>query len=48
MPLDEMIKNYEKYLISYALDVSENATAAARLLQIDKSTLSKKRKKYDI
>lgn len=48
VPLDEMIKNYEKYLISYALDVSENATAAARLLQIDKSTLSKKRKKYDI
>lgn len=48
MPLDEMMKNYEKHLITQALEISENATAAAKLLHIDKSTMSKKRKKYNI
>lgn len=48
LPLDEMMKNYEKHLITQALEISENATAAAKLLHIDKSTMSKKRKKYKI
>lgn len=48
LPLDELMQNYEKHIISQALEISENATAAAKLLRIDKSTMSKKRKKYNI
>lgn len=46
--LAEMMNEYEKYIIETALGECENATEAARLLGIDKSTMSKKRKKHNI
>lgn len=46
--LAEMMNEYEKYIIETALGECGNATEAARLLGIDKSTMSKKRKKHNI
>lgn len=48
LSLYEMVEEYEKQLILQALEQNRNATEAAKALKIDKSTMSKKRKKYDI
>ena len=48
LSLDEMMKEYEKQLIIKALKKNRNASEAARALKIDKSTMSKKRRKFGI
>lgn len=48
LSLEEMVGEYEKQLILHALEKNKNASEAARTLKIDKSTMSKKRKKYNI
>lgn len=46
--LYEIMEEYEKHIIQNALNTCENATEAANMLKIDKSTMSKKRKKYKL
>ena len=48
LSLETMVNEYEKQLILQALEKNKNASEAAKALQIDKSTMSKKRKKYNI
>ena len=48
LSLEEMVSEYEKQLIMQALEKNKNASEAAKVLKIDKSTMSKKRKKYNI
>ena len=46
MTLAEIIYNYEKQIILDYMDNYDTMTAAAKRLGIDKSTLSRKLKKY--
>jgi PAS domain S-box-containing protein len=46
--LDEKIQAYEKRVIEVALAGSANASEASRMLGIDKSTMSRRMKKYGI
>ena len=46
MTLAEIIYNYEKQIILDYMDNYDTMTAAAKSLGIDKSTLSRKLKKY--
>jgi PAS domain S-box-containing protein len=46
--LDEKLCNYEKGIIENALATCANATEASRLLGIDKSTMSRRMRKYGI
>jgi PAS domain S-box-containing protein len=46
--LDEKLRAYEKRIIEVALASSANASEASRLLGIDKSTMSRRMKKYGI
>ena len=46
--LFEMVSEYEKHIIEETLKECGSAAEAARLLRIDKSTMSKKRRKYGI
>ena len=48
LSLYEMVNEYEKALIAQALEKNKNAMMAAKALKIDKSTMSKKRRKYNI
>ena len=43
-----MVSEYEKHIIEETLKECGSAAEAARLLRIDKSTMSKKRRKYGI
>lgn len=46
--LKEQVEDYERQLLVHALAKAGNASKAAELLQINKSTISKKMRKYDI
>jgi transcriptional regulator with PAS, ATPase and Fis domain len=47
-PLKEAIDTLERELIRKALEASPNLAEAARILQIDLSTLTRKNKKYGL
>ena len=44
--LDELIENYEKQIIIQAVEECGTLTAAAQKLNVNKSTISRKLKKY--
>ena len=44
--LEDMVCDYEKELITYAYEKCGSVTGAAKLLHVDKSTVSRKMKKY--
>lgn len=46
--LDDMVGRYEKQIIHDVLKECGTVTAAARVLHVDKSTISRKMKKYGI
>ena len=46
--LDDMVGRYEKQIIQDVLKECGTVTAAARVLHVDKSTISRKMKKYGI
>lgn len=46
--LDEMVGEYEKHLILQAYEECGSVTASAELLHVDKSTISRKMKKYGL
>lgn len=46
--LEDMVYAYEKEIIQYAYGKTGSVTAAAKMLHVDKSTVSRKMKKYGI
>lgn len=48
LSLQEQMENFERKLLETALEKAGNGSGVARLLKINKSTVSKKFKKYDI
>ena len=46
--LDSMVKEYEKHIIMRAIEKYGNATEAAKKLNVDKSTISRKMKRYNM
>ena len=46
--LDSMVKEYEKHIIMCAIEKYGNATEAAKKLNVDKSTISRKMKRYNM